>query len=165
MHLRRFCTVGITMLFVSFAHPATLSYAQQSNPACTNKPIELRAKDFTLSVGIEVGRVPQWGLTSIHNAEPYTPRLNTAAYQFDGCAGAYHLDVEYAAAESRPVEIYLNGDLVIPTGLAAVTGGWSDSNQTWQRQGDVQLISGANTLRFLRESYFPHIRAIRLIPY
>ena len=126
--------------------------------------IVVRAMDFSRSSGIEVGVVPEWGLTAIHNAPPYTPRMNLAEYDFKAVGGTYRLEVEYAAAESRPVEIYINGSLVTSVGLSATTGGWSDGSQRWLAQTEVKLKSGQNTLVFKRSNYFPHIRAFRLIP-
>jgi hypothetical protein len=137
--------------------------ARSVTPA--RKLISLRAAAFTRGSGIEVGVVPAWGLTSIHNAPPYLPRANLAEYDFTASAGGrYRLEVEYAAAESRPVEISLNGVVVNAAGLAQVTGGWSDESQQWAAQGDVTLKPGLNTLRFKRDNYFPHIRSIRLVP-
>lgn len=141
-------------------------YAQQPRQNCARSRVVIQAKNFSRGSGIEVeaGRYPQWGLNTIHNAPPYGHRINLAEYDFNACAGTYQLDVEYAAAESRPVEIYINGKLAIPVGLSATTGGWSISNQRWLHQGDVTLITGRNTLQFKRNDYFPHILAIRLRP-
>jgi hypothetical protein len=133
--------------------------------APVRKPISLRAAAYTRSSGIEVGVVPAWGLTSIHNAPPYTPRRNMAEYDFTASAGGrYRIEVEYAAAESRPVVISLNGAVVNAAGLAEITGGWSDEFQRRSAQGDVTLKQGLNTLQFKRDNYFPHIRGIRFVP-
>jgi hypothetical protein len=156
--------IAITLVLILVAYPPPAVHAQRSDQVCSKHPIAMRAMDFTRSSGIEVGRVPEWGLTSIHNAPPYTPRVNSAEYDFNACAATYQLTVEYAAAESRAVEIYVNGKLVIPAGLAAITGGWSDAHQRWLPQGEVTLRSGRNTLRLKRDNYFPHIRAFRLTP-
>jgi hypothetical protein len=129
------------------------------------KAISLRAAAYTRSTGVEVGGVAAWGLNSVHNSAPYVPKLNVVEYDFSASAGGhYRLDVEYAAAESRPVEISLNGAVVTAAGLAEVTGGWSDDFQKWTPQGNVTLKTGANTLRLKQSNYFPHIRNIRFVP-
>jgi Caspase domain len=136
------------------------SHKQQTNRAV----ITVRAMDYTRGSGVAVSSVPEWGTTTIYNAPPYTPRVNIAEYDFTATAGTYRLEVEFAAEESRPVEIYVNGVLVKADGLSDTTGGWSDVFQRWVSQGQVQLKAGRNTLKFKRESYFPHIRTFRLIP-
>lgn len=129
------------------------------------KPIFVRAAVFNRSSGIEIASNPAWTLNSIHSAAPYIfGRMNLAEYDFTAAAGRYRLEVEYAAAESRAVEIFVNGVVVSAAGLAAATGGWSAANQQWLLQGEVQLRSGRNTLRFKRDSAFPHIRAFRFVP-
>ena len=129
------------------------------------KPILVRAAVFNRSSGVEVASNPAWTLNSIHNAAPYVfGRTNLAEYDFTATAGRYRLEVEYAAAESRPVEISVNGVVVSAAGLAATTGGWSADNQQWSLQVEVELRPGRNTLRFKRDSAFPHIRAFRLVP-
>jgi len=150
--------IGAVLMMTIIVCFSELGHAQKKGT------ITVQAKNFTRGSGIEVGRVPEWGLTTIHNAPPYTPRANVAEYDFNAVAGNYRLDVEYAAAESRPVEISINGIPVTADGLAAATGGWSDTHQRWLTQVTVQLNTGLNTLRFKRDNYFPHIRAFRLVP-
>lgn len=90
---------------------------------------------------------------------------NLAEFTFElpgGCA--YKLEVEYAAAESRPVDITFNDRLVTENGLPGVTGGWGPSDQKWQHQCDITSVEGDNKLRFHRTSVFPHIRAVKLTP-
>jgi hypothetical protein len=129
-----------------------------------HRSILLRAAAFTRSSGIQVGGVADWGLTSIHNSAPYLPKLNVAEYDFAAATGHYMLEVEYASADSRPVEVSVNGAVVTTTGLSAATGGFSDQYQRWSSLGIVELKSGRNTLRFKQDSYFPHIRTIRFVP-
>jgi hypothetical protein len=140
--------------------------AQKSVRNCQGRDIVLLARNFSRSSGIEVeiGGHPTWGLGTIHNGPPYGPRMNSAEYDFTACAGTYRLEVEYAAAESRPVDIYVNGGLAIRDGLQATTGGWSAAEQRWLAQGEVRLVSGHNILQFRRDNYFPHILAFRLVP-
>jgi hypothetical protein len=161
MKRRRFSVVAVTMLLLS---PVSSGQTAQSGQNCPT--IIVQAKNFSRGSGIEIetGGHPEWGLNTIHNAPPYEPAVNLAEYNFNACARAYRLDVEYAAAESRPVEIYINGKLAIPNGLQATTGGWSDARQRWLSQGEVRLTRGSNTLQFKRNNYFPHIRTFRLVP-
>ena len=63
----------------------------------------------------------------------------------------------YAAGESRPVEVYLNGTLLSSGAAAAATGGWEVANRKCINEGRASLRSGENTLRLHRNGIFPHI--------
>jgi len=76
-------------------------------------------------------------------------------------AGSYELFVTYASGESRPVRITLNNFIIQEKGLAATTGGWSESNTTDQSLGVVSVLAGKNTLQFYSEHPFPHIQQVR----
>ncbi len=74
------------------------------------------------------------------------------------------LDIEYAAAASRPVEIYLDGRLVAANALGATTGGWHPGDQRWSRGITVlDVAAGRHALRIARGSVFPHIRSVELV--
>jgi len=78
-----------------------------------------------------------------------------------GCV--YRLDVEYAAADSRPLQILFNGNLLTENGVSQITGGWSMEHQKVFTEGFVTSKNGVNTLGFNRSGAFPHIRSVRLI--
>jgi hypothetical protein len=125
--------------------------------------IEIPAVQFSRGGNIEAGVLPYGDV--IHNAAPYGPAPNWAEYDFRVAGeGEYDIWIEYAADESRPVDILLNGRTVSTNALAGATGGWHLGNQRLSRQGTVRLSGGLNTLRLERNNVFPHIRTIRLVP-
>ncbi|RYZ17252.1 MAG: hypothetical protein EOO70_02460 [Myxococcaceae bacterium] len=138
-------------------------------PRAQRVAIEIPVTRITRGENVEVGGglAANYGADVLHNGPPYKnfprPRINTAEFDFDSAAeGAYRLEIEYAAAESRPVAISINGAVTMGGGLSAITGNWT--KQQWKNQGTVTLKEGKNTLRLSRNDVFPHIRAIRFIP-
>lgn len=128
------------------------------------EPIMIRARDFQHSRNVEVGVLP-YGADVVHNAAPYGLQENMVEYVFQAPrSGNYELFVEYAAMDSRPVAISLNGEIINASALQATTGGWESQYQMWLPQGVVHLRRGKNTLRISRSSYFPHIRGIKFVP-
>ncbi|MGD0890392.1 MAG: hypothetical protein ABR923_02575 [Terracidiphilus sp.] len=76
-------------------------------------------------------------------------------------AGQYEMFVTYAAQDSRPVRVTLNQKILQENALAAVTGGWAESNELELSLGVVQVNAGANILEFFSRQPFPHIQRIR----
>ncbi|MCY1060019.1 hypothetical protein [Nannocystis sp. SCPEA4] len=127
--------------------------------------IELAAHSFTRSRNIEIGGLP-YGDDVIHNAPPYHACPNMAEYQLSpqfpaGQKADYRLEIEYAAANSRPVKVEFNGKLVNDNALAAATGGWYPAHQKWGNVGVVEVRSGMNHIRISRNNVFPHVRRLR----
>ena len=79
-------------------------------------------------------------------------------------AGTYQLELRYAAEQSRPVKISLNGSVVRNDAAGGVTGGWYPDHQKWEPQAVVNLKAGKNVLRIERGDAIPHIDKIALIP-
>ena len=71
---------------------------------------------------------------------------NQAEYDLDfPVAADYTLVALYAAADSRPVDIYLDGTKR-HRGFASVTGSWQTSHARWERQCTVHVTQGKHTL-------------------
>lgn len=79
-------------------------------------------------------------------------------------AGRYQLETRYAAAESRPVQISINGKVVKSDGLKEVTGSWNPDTQKWFVEGQYPLEVGTNVFRFFREEPLPHIDKLLISP-
>ena len=79
-------------------------------------------------------------------------------------AGPYQLDLRYASGDPRPIRVYANGDQVLSNAAARVTGGFYPQHQRWFAEGVFLLNAGVNHLKFERDSYFPHIDKLLLIP-
>ncbi|TAN36795.1 MAG: carbohydrate-binding protein [Verrucomicrobia bacterium] len=85
-----------------------------------------------------------------------------AAYMIEFPVTAdYTLSALYAAKDSRPVEISLDGKPV-HTGLAGVTGGWNTKSAKWEQQCTVRIECGTHTIALQSGGAPPHICALRL---
>jgi formylglycine-generating enzyme required for sulfatase activity len=88
---------------------------------------------------------------------------NEVEYDLDfPVAADYRIDVLYTAADSRPVDLLVDGRKLC-TGMAAVTGSWETDRATWETQGTVTLSAGAHTIRLERASAVPHLCALRFV--
>lgn len=128
--------------------------------------IVISATEFLRPLNVALGGPDnRYGADVLLNAPPYKNVPNRADFEFIvNVAGVYLLQVEYAAKESRPVQIFLNGEMAIPNALSAPTGCWEMNCQRLLNQGRVALEEGLNVLRIERESYFPHLRRIVFVP-
>ena len=79
-------------------------------------------------------------------------------------AGNYRIEVEYAAALSRPVEAFVDGLLVNANALADTSGSWCATPSITRTIGTVALTAGSHRLRLQRSSVFPHLKEIRFVP-
>ncbi|MCM8527658.1 MAG: DUF1549 domain-containing protein, partial [Lentisphaeraceae bacterium] len=94
----------------------------------------------------------------IRTAQKYPDTVN---YEIEVSeSGIYQLEFRYAAKESRPTEITLNGDLLDMNGLAQITGGWNPAKQKWFKLGEFQFNEGKNSLILKREGPIPIIDKI-----
>jgi len=66
----------------------------------------------------------------------------------------------YAAEQSRPVEIHLDGKPV-HTGFAGVTGSWQTKSARWEEQCVLHVERGTHTITLHRQGPLPHICALR----
>ncbi|MER8492526.1 DUF4157 domain-containing protein [Mesorhizobium australicum] len=131
-------------------------------------PIVLKMTEATSLEGTEVGGglATYYGGDVLHNGPPYTnDRVNAVSFNFNAPAsGKYELNIEYAAAQSRPVSIILNGKTVAGIALSEPTGGWAFDFQVWHDLFAVNLDEGLNTIRLERPHVFPHIHSIAFQP-
>jgi len=88
---------------------------------------------------------------------------NVMEYDIDFPVSAdYTLSGRYAALESRPVDIYVDGKK-IAQGFKSVTGSWQSSSAIWEKACDVSLAKGKHTLKLACPGpCIPHIVAMRL---
>ncbi len=80
-------------------------------------------------------------------------------------AGNYQLHFRYAAAESRPIDIYVDSNLVRRGALEKSTGSWNPDGQKWFFVTTLSLDAGKHTLRIQRDGVFPHIDKFALVPW
>src|SRR5205823_1208416 len=86
----------------------------------------------------------------------YDPTHTRAEYAITAPkAGEYELELRYAALDSRPVRVSVEGKVVLPEAAKRTTGGWNPEHQAWKPEGRVRLREGKNT---------PAVEAHRLVP-
>ncbi len=76
--------------------------------------------------------------------------------------GKYQLDLRYAAAELRPVLVFVNGLLVSASAAGRVTGSWTPEGQSWEVVEVASFGAGRNTIRLERAGPFPHFDKLAL---
>jgi hypothetical protein len=79
-------------------------------------------------------------------------------------SGVYQFELRYAAAEARPVQLSINGELVKSDAAAHVTGTWHPDTQSWDIAGLFPLPAGMTTIRLERAQPFPHIDKLLIVP-
>ena len=89
---------------------------------------------------------------------------NFVEYDLDiATEGNYSFEICYAAAESRPVRVSLDGKSKGEL-AASVTGGWNPDAQKWEAGFLTPLKKGKLIVRIDREGPFPHIDKFALLP-
>ncbi len=78
--------------------------------------------------------------------------------------GRFQFEIRYAAASSRPVKVFVNGDLFKSDAAEKVTGSWTPETQTWFVEGFVSIKAGRNLIRLEQPQFFPHIDKLLLTP-
>lgn len=87
-----------------------------------------------------------------------------AEYDFDiTAAGSYLLQFRYAAKESRPMKLSVNGKITNESALDEVTGDWFPPSQRWHSEGVHELDKGTAVVRIESKAVMPHIDRVRLL--
>ena len=90
---------------------------------------------------------------------------NFTEYDIDLMRDAtYQFELRYAAAGSRPVKVFVDGQLVKADAAKAVTGSWTLESQTWFVECLLELKAGRHMLRLEQPTFFPHIDKLLLVP-
>ncbi|MFO0880395.1 MAG: DUF1549 domain-containing protein [Gemmataceae bacterium] len=98
----------------------------------------------------------------IYNAGPLP---NLAEYDLTvPRAGLYQFELRYAAADARPIEVAVNGQVIASEAARVATGSWFPDTQKWFAEAVVFLPAGKSNLRLRREGPFPHIDRFALVP-
>lgn len=97
------------------------------------------------------------GIGVIHTTE----RPTFAEYDIDvPKAGNYQIELRYAAQDSRPIHLAINGKTVKEDAASKVTGSWFPEGQRWDVQGVFSLHTGKNTVRLENGGDIPHINRL-----
>jgi hypothetical protein len=107
-----------------------------------------------------------WGSADTTVLHTYQGGAQFAAWSVTVASGGKHrLLVRYAAAESRPMRLSIDGVAQAEPVLAAVTGGWLPANQQWHPAGEFELAPGEHTLRLdAIDPHTVHLDALLLLP-
>lgn len=131
------------------------------------RPIRIRSTNIRSALNVAPasgGSLVQFG-PIISNAPPYRENSNSVTFGFVAPAdGNYKLRVRYAAALARPVAVSVNGQMVVQQALAEPTGCWEFRCQRWVDVGSIRASKGDNELMLNRDSVFPHISELELVP-
>ena len=73
------------------------------------------------------------------------------------------LEVRYAARESRPMVVKLDGVVVAEAALGEVTGSWNPDGQRWTSVATFDVRAGRNVLRFERHGPAPHLDQLLVV--
>lgn len=108
----------------------------------------------------------QWGTAECVVLHTYQGGAQFAEWDLDSPRAAhFRLDVRFAAQESRPMRILLDGAVVIASALAETSGGWLPAQQQWHSAGELSLSAGAHVLRLeALGANVPHLDALLLSP-
>ncbi|MBI3468651.1 MAG: DUF1549 domain-containing protein, partial [Planctomycetes bacterium] len=143
-------------------------------PPAGSVPVIIEAEQFTrgnvkkeftgygekIGVIYNQGELPnfaEYDINVVAAASSPAPAGDGAATEFVlPAAPAYQLELRYAAAESRPVKLLINGQLVKASAAGKTTGTWYPDSQSWTAEGVFRLSPGKNTIRLERAEPFPH---------
>lgn len=78
--------------------------------------------------------------------------------------GEYQLELRYAAAQSRPARLIVNGELKKANAMAEITGGWMPGDQRWFHEGRFLLSAGRNVVRLETSSVMSHLDKLLVAP-
>lgn len=148
------------------APSASVEAETSPTPQAPATDIEIPAATYARGQNVARGPLPNlYGADVLMNAPPFNDVPNAAEFDvFIPVPGRYTLSFRYAAAVSRPIDIFVNGELAVSEALNAPTGGWLPADQAWFIAGTVILRKGPNTIRIQRSSVFPHITSLKLTP-
>ena len=143
--------------------PPAVQVDSSSSTPLPCKEMSFSARDYDSAKNVGVGLYAGYGEVITNNSS--TEQENMVEFRFESPTPCkYQLEVEYAAASPRPVDVRLNDSLIAQQVLRVPTGGWGQQHQQWHTAAVLLARRGTNRLRVVRSSVFPHIRGLRLVP-
>ena len=107
----------------------------------------------------------QWGTARTPVVRTGSGGKQEAEWEFDVARpGRYELQVRFAAKESRPVRLLLDGVALADRALAETTGDWFVKDQRWHPVTTADLGAGRHVLRLERGESIPHIDRFAWVP-
>jgi hypothetical protein len=95
---------------------------------------------------------------------PVAGSARFAQWSVNSNGGPFQVVATYAAADSRPLNLSVNGTVVLPNVFSATTGGWTPQYRTNIPLGTVTLVPGINTIQIscAPNQAFPHVQQLTL---
>jgi len=103
------------------------------------------------------------------SAEVAIARSGTGGVQFAEYDLAFarptraRLEVRYAAQESRPMVVKLDGNVIADRALGESTGSWKPDGQRWSTVATFDVRAGRNVLRLERDGPMPHLDQLLVV--
>ncbi|MEY4672569.1 MAG: Xanthan lyase precursor [Planctomycetota bacterium] len=86
-------------------------------------------------------------------------------FELEGLSpGPHVLVARYAAQDSRPMRLLLDGTVVAENALGGTTGGWKPDHQRWRTVATLDLRGPRHLLRLERKDAVPHLDQFALLP-
>jgi pyruvyltransferase len=82
---------------------------------------------------------------------------------FECDEGVYAIWSLYAAAEERPLQIFVDNDTVSLQIATSTTGGWYMSHLEWHKEVRLKLSQGKHRIEISRDGWFPHLACLALV--
>ncbi len=117
--------------------------------------LEIGAEQFT-SGSVSVDRAPLGDEEVAFIFTEATPSFVEYEFALPREANC-EIRLRYAAFESRPLNLTVNGKVAPATVAGEATGGWMPDSQKWFSAGAFPLKEGKNRLRFVAQPAFPHL--------
>lgn len=77
--------------------------------------------------------------------------------------GDYEVWAYYASNHKRPIDLYLDGILLISGALVATTGGWKTDSLKWLYLKTINVSAGKHILRIFTNGLIPHIHTFAFV--
>jgi len=121
------------------------------------------AANFVDQENVNVGSANECWAGLVLNQPPYEAPGNSATYKVSlKVGGRFQLSIQYAAAESRPLNVDVNKKKKVLTGAASgISGSWCNTDLRWDKAGELQLSKGDNFIRLYTDGFFPHLKTIK----
>jgi hypothetical protein len=142
------------------AETETIVAARADSGAFHSDPgaISLAASDAAAFQNVWIGRFGR----GMSNFVPIFGTEASISWLVQLPPGTYQVSAEYAAEESRPMELLIDGYPVTDEAMSEPTTGWFEADLQWATIAYVQLSSEAHVVAVRRSGAIPHLRQLKL---
>ncbi|RFC35668.1 MAG: hypothetical protein DID92_2727744052 [Candidatus Nitrotoga sp. SPKER] len=157
------------------AEGSSIPYQNMSVRPYNPRPIFAMSNNISSSDGVKTSSPGDatflWGSDTLLNrydgstvVPPTDGITRWASWSIDGVIpGLYRVYATYAAAESRPLRLLVDGKVQITDVAAKETGGWESAKRQQVSAGEVRLNNQHTELRLETTGAWPHFKEMRLV--